>query len=315
MNWKSQVLRFTAVTTAAMWLSAAHAQSTNVPLVIATALRPPSAHTSHIIPVRMKSAQDGLVAPSGLYANALVGGILGSWITSTAGQQIKQFQRVTAGTDWSRLASEDFACVGVPAGEKCRDVVLFTGDEKDLHDRLHASGASQAIVIVLLQQFDGKRYRARATLREMDLQPNVPTVRRMFTTIYNSDAPEAIRASAAKLHDYWFAGTTPLLQQEGQASLSQLGEMLNTLFAADRNERGAPEGWKDLESIDTLVASGRAHCRGIACRGTREFADHGDHIWIAADGRSREDGWLLICLDRNAALRNANAQYQSLPIL
>lgn len=315
MDWKNQVLRFTAVTTAVMWLSAAHAQSTNVPLVIATALRPPSAHTSHIIPVHMKSAQDGLVAPSGLYANALVGGILGSWITSTAGQQIKQFQRVTAGTDWSRLASEDFACVGIPAGEKCRDVVLFTGDEKDLHDRLHASGASEAIVIVLMQQFDGKRYRARATLREMNLRPDVPTVRRMFTTIYNSDAPEAIRGSAAKLHDYWFAGTSPLLQQEGQASLSQLSEMLNTLFAADRNERGAPEGWKDLESINTLVASGRAHCRGIACRGTREFADHGDHIWIAADGRSREDGWLLICLDRNAALRNANAQYQSMPIL
>ena len=315
MDWKT--LRFTAVTTAAaMWFSAANAQSANVPLVIATALRPPSAHTSHLIPIHMKSAQDGLVAPSGLYANALVGGILGSWITSTAGQQIKQFQRVTAGTDWSQLASANFACVGIAVvGGKCRDVVLFTGDEKDLHDRLHASGASQAIVIVLLQQFDGKRYRARATLREMDLKPDVPAVRRMFTTIYNSDAPEAIRGSKAKLHDYWFAGSTPLLQQEGQASLSQLSEMLNALFAADRNERGAPEGWKDLKSINTLVASGRAHCHGIACMGTREFADHGDHIWIAADGRSREDGWLLISLDRNSALRNANAQYQSLPIL
>jgi len=263
----------------------------------------------------VRSAQDGLVAPTGLYANALVGGILGSWITSTAGQQIKQFQKDTSGTDWSRLASEDFACVGIPTGEKCRDVVLFTGDEKDLHDRLHASGAVQAIVIVLLQQFDGKRYRARATLREMDLRPDVPTVRRMFTTIYNSDAPEALRGNTTKLHEYWLAGTTPLLQQEGQTSLSQLGQMLNTLFASDRNERGAPEGWKDLKSINTLVASGRAQCHGIACMGTREFADHGDHIWIAADGRSREDGWLLISLDRNAALRNANAQYQSLPIL
>ena len=67
----------------------------------------------------------------------------------------------------------------------------------------------------------------------------------------------------------------------------------HTLFAADHNERGMPEGWKDLKSITTLVASGRVHCRGLACMGTREFADHGDHIWIAADGRSREDGWLL----------------------
>jgi hypothetical protein len=315
MGRKSKTLHFTTLTAAALWLSAAHAQGTNVPLVIATALRPPSAHTSHLIPVHMKSAQDGLVAPTGLYANALVGGILGSWITSTAGQQIKLFQRVTAGTDWSQLASQDFACVGIAAGEKCRDVVLFAGDEKDLHDRLRASGAKQALVIVLLQQFDGKRYRARATLREMDLEPDVPAVHRMFTTIYNSDAPEAIRGSAAKLHDYWLGGPTPLLQQEGRTSLSQLSEMLNTLFAADRNERGAPEGWKDLKPIDTLVASGRARCHGIACMGTREFADHGDHIWIAADGRSREDGWLLISLDRNSALRNANAQYQSLPIL
>jgi hypothetical protein len=313
MNWNSQIRKITAVAAATLWLSAAHAENASVPLVIATPLSPP--HTGHIMPVHVKSAQDGLVAPTGLYANALVGGILGSWITSTGGKQIKQFQRVTAGTDWSQLATQSFACVGIPQGQKCRDVLLFTGDEKGLRERLHASGASQAIVIILLQQFDGKRYRARATLREMDLGPDVPAVRRMFTTIYSSDAPESIRGSATRLHDYWFSGTTPFLQQEGQTSLSQLSEMLNTLFAADHNERGMPEGWKDLKSITTLVASGRVHCRGLACMGTREFADHGDHIWIAADGRSREDGWLLISLDRNAALRNANAQYQSMPIL
>ena len=240
MNWNTQLRKITAVATAALGLSAAHAQSANAPLVIATPLRPP--HAGYAMPVHMKSAQDGLVAPTGLYANALVGGILGGWITSTAGQQIKQFQRVTAGTDWSQLATQDFACIGIPQGQKCRDVLLFTGDETDLRARLHASGASQAIVIVLLQQFDGKRYRARATLREMDLEPNVPTVRRMFTTIYSSDAPEAIRGNAAKVHDYWFAGTAPFLRQEGQTSLSQLSAMLNTLFAADRNRRGAPEG-------------------------------------------------------------------------
>jgi len=303
-----------AVATAAVWLSAAApAQSASAPLVIATALRAPD--PGHVTRIHVKSARDGFVTPTGLYANALVGGILGSWITSTAGEQIKAFQRVTAGTDWSQLAAQEFACVGVPQGEKCRDVLMFSGDEKDLHDRLHANGASQAIVIVLLQQFDGKRYRARATLREMDLEPGVPTVRRMFTTIYSSDTPEAIRGNSEKMHDYWLSGTAPFLQQEGRTSLSQLGDMLNTLFAADHNERGAPEGWKDLKSITTLVQAGRAHCRGLACMGTREFADHGDHIWVAADGRSREDGWLLICLDHNAALRNANAQYQSLPIL
>ena len=348
MNRNIQPRRIAAVATAALWLATAHAQSAgapladapsdiaplasappdsahlvnaplasaslaNAPLVIATPLSTPRARSTKW--AYMKSAQDGLVAPTGLYANALVGGILGGWITSSAGQQIKQFQRVTAGTDWSQLAARDFACVGVPQGRKCRDVVMFTGDEQDLRARLHASGSSQAIVIILLQQFDGKRYRARATLREMDLSSNVPTVRRMFTTIYNSDAPEAIRKSATKMRDYWFSGATPFLQQEGQISLSQLSDMLNTLFASDRGERGAPEGWKDLKSINTLVASGRARCHGIACMGTREFADYGDHIWIVADGRSREAGWLLISLDRNAALRNANAQYQSLPIL
>ena len=313
MNWNSQLRKITAGAIAALWLAAAHAQSTNVPLVIATPLSP--AHAKHARAIYIKSAQDGLVAPTGLYANALVGGILGGWITSTAGQQIKQFQRVTAGTDWSQLAAQDFACVGLPQGQKCRDVLMFTGDEKDLRARLHASGASQAIVIVLLQQFDGKRYRARATLREMDLGTDVPAVRRMFTTIYSSDAPEGIRKSSAKLHDYWFSGAAPFLQQEGQTSLSQLSDMLNTLFAADRTERGAPEGWENLKSINTLVATGRVRCHGLACTGTREFADYGDHIWIVADGRSREDGWLLISLDRNAALRNANAQYQSMPIL
>lgn len=313
MNWNIQLRQMAAVGIAALWLATAQAQTANAPLVIATPLSAP--RVGHRALVHVKSAQDGLVAPTGLYANALMGGILGGWITSTAGQQIKEFQRVTAGTDWSQVAAKDFACIGVTPGQKCRDVLMFTGDEQDLRARLRATGASQAIVIILLQQFDGKRYRARATLREMDLAPNVPAVRRMFTTIYSSDAPEAIRKSAAKMHDYWFSGAAPFLQQEGSTSLSQLSDMLNTLFATDRGERGAPEGWKDLKSINTLVASGRVNCHGLACMGTREFADYGDHIWIVADGRSREDGWLLISLDRNAALRNANAQYQSLPIL
>jgi hypothetical protein len=315
MSRNTRLRQVAAAVIAALWLGAAHAQNDGgpqAPLVIATPLRLPlrDQSTAHA-----HSTQYGFVTPTGLYANALVGGILGSWITSTAGQQIKEFQQVTAGTDWSALAAKDFACVGITPGQKCRDVLMFTGDEKELRARLRASGSPQAIVIVLLQQFDGKRYRARATLREMDLGSDVPTVRRMFTTIYSSDAPEAIRRNVAKMHDYWFSGTSSFLQQEGQTSLSQLGDMLNALFAADRNKRGAPEGWKDLKSITTLVAAGRAHCSGLACVGTREFADYGDHIWIAADGRSREDGWLLISLDRNAALRNANAQYQAMPIL
>lgn len=74
MNWNTQLRKITAGAIAALWLAAAHAQSTNVPLVIATPLSP--AHAGHARTVYIKSAQDGLVAPTGLYANALVGGIL-----------------------------------------------------------------------------------------------------------------------------------------------------------------------------------------------------------------------------------------------
>ena len=289
------------------------AQAVTPPLVLALPMSNPHAAPGALANAKLNSS--GFLAPSGLFANALVGGILGGWLTSSAGKQIKEFQRATPDTDWDELAAEAFHCVGIQPGQKCRNVILFNGDEKDLRSRLRMSGASQAVVIVLLQQFDGKRYRARATLRDMDLTGNVPKVLRVFTTIYNSDTPEGVHGNSAKLHNYWLSGTSPFLRQEGETSLAQLNDMLNTLNARDHDEHSEPDGWKELKSIRAFEATGVAHCHGFDCMGTRAYADHGDHIWITGEGHSREDGWLLISLDRNAALRNANATYQSLPVL
>jgi len=313
MDWNGLIRQMAVGSLAALLGMTAQAQSATPPLVLALPLS-----NAHAVPGALPNSKlnsSGFLSPSGLFANALVGGILGGWLTSIAGKQIKEFQQATPDTDWSDLAAEAFHCVGIQSGQKCRNVILFNGDEKDLSTRLHASGASQAVVVVLLQQFDGKRYRARATLRDMSLTSDVPKVLRVFTTIYNSDTPDGVHGNSAKLHDYWLSGTAPFLQQEAETSLSQLNDMLNTLFASDHNEHKEPEGWKDLKSISAFEATGVAHCHGLACMGTRAYADHGDHIWIAGESNSREDGWLLICLDRYAALRNANATYQSLPVL
>jgi hypothetical protein len=101
-------------------------------------------------------------------------------------------------------------------------------------------------VISLFQQFNGIRYRARATLREMELGDKSPKVQRTLTAICNSDAPEnevrAAKGNSSELRGYWTSG----------------------------------------------LAGGR---------------------------RSGDYGWTLICLDRNAALHNANGMIRSLPVL
>lgn len=313
MDWNGLLRQVAVGSWAALLGTLAHAQSAPAPLVLALPLS--NAHALPGVPPDNKLNSKGFVAPTGLFANALVGGILGGWITSSAGKQIQEFQQATPGSDWGELAAEAFHCVGIQPGQQCRNVILFKGDEKDLTVRLRASGSPRAVVIVLLQQFDGKRYRARSTLREMDLTAEVPKVMRVFTTIYNSDTPDGVHGNSAKMHDYWLAGTTPFLPREAETSLSQLSDMLNTLFVSNPDGHSAPQGWNDLKSIRTFEAAGVAHCHGMACMGTRAYADHGDHVWIAGEGHSREDGWLLICLDRYAALRNANVVYQSLPIL
>lgn len=291
-------------------LPQAYAQDANTPLILATP--PANAAAGHDSIPSTPLGPNGGASPYGLLVNALVG----SWIDSTAGKQIKQFKQSTPGTDWGDLAAQTFACVGVPRGGKCRNVLMFTGRDADLQAKLQALRSSRAIVIVLLQQFDGTRYRARATLREVELLASgAPKTQRVFTVIYNTDAPDDIRGDSQKVRDYWTAGPQSLLTTEAQASLSEMSDMLDTLFLTDHDDHSPPDGWKELKSIKQFEASGLARCHGALCWDTRAFAEHGNRIWIASDIRSREEGWLLISLDRNAALRNSNFQFQSLPIL
>jgi hypothetical protein len=95
----------------------------------------------------------------------------------------------------------------------------------------------------------------------------------------SSETPDAVsdaaKGDANKLRDYWTAGASPVLEQEGRASLPQLTGMLCALFAADHEDRRAPDGWKDLKRIGVAEASGRAHCHGLGCLETRVFADQG----------------------------------------
>lgn len=245
----------------------------------------------------------------------VVGALLASaWFNGRIADDIKEFQRSTGGTNWDDLAASDFSCIGVPAGKPCRDVQKFDGNEDALIARLRSNGITRAVVVSLFQQFNDIRYRARATLREIDLSDKSPRVQRTLTAIYSSDAPENVHK--ADLRDYWTGGVTPVLDQEARTSLRQLRDMLDTLFVADHNDGNAPDGWKDLKPIREMESAGRAHCHGLPCFETRYLAQQdSSHIWLATGGRSADYGWMLISLNQNAALHNANAMIQALPVL
>lgn len=308
---RNAITRWAAVPVMLLLLTLrAHAQDVPSPLVLATPARAPQQPDT--TPTRVAN-------PATMAANALVLGFLESWIAGRADKQVHEFQESTQAVEWGDLAGGILSCVGIPQGQKCRTVIKFNGNEDDLAGKLHEAGASQAVVVVLLQQFDGQRYRARATLREMELTPKAPKIHRMFTAISNSDTPDEVTHEAhgdsAKVRNYWTAGTSPLLEKEARASLSELKDMLDILYAAVPDEHGSPNGWKDLKPISEFEASGRARCHGLQCLTTRAFADHGDHIWIASSESLRGQGWILISLDRNAALHNAGIIMQSLPAL
>ena len=305
------IRQFAALAIFGPWVAAAHAQSSIAPLILVTPLQMHQSATS------LGGGGPGYVP--GIVANALVGGFIDTWLTGRGTKYMGDFRQLTSGTKWDDLAAGMFACVGIPQGQKCRDVLKFNGDDTDLSAKLHDAGSSQAIVIVMLQQFDGKRYRAYATLRDVELGPKAPKVSRTFTAIYSSETPDAVsdeaKGDANKLRDYWTGGTSPVLEQEGRASLSQLAGMLSALFAADHEDRRAPDGWKDLKRISVAEASGRAHCHGLGCFETRVFTDQGGYLWIASTYRHPNYGWTLIALDQNAALHNACFMLQALPVL
>jgi hypothetical protein len=272
------------------------------------------------------SAQDAtapliIVTPS--HGDANIGGanlgVFGSvlanaWFNGRIADDVKEFQQSTGGTNWDDLAASDFACIGVPPGKPCRDVQKFDGKGDELIAKLRSNGVRHAIVVSLFQQFNGVRYRARANLREIDLSDKSPRVQRTLTGIYNSDAPDNVQK--ADLRDYWTGGVTPVLDQEARTSIRQLRDMLDTLYVADHNDGNAPEGWKDLKPIREMESAGRAHCHGLPCFETKYWAQQdSSHIWLATGSRSADYGWTLISLNPGAALHNANAVIQGLPVL
>jgi hypothetical protein len=260
--------KITAIVAFMLLAATARAQEAGAPLVLAI--------PSH-----------GDYQPHGGYLGIVGAIITDLWFNSRIAKDIKDFQQSAGATKWDELAAGEFSCVGIPPGQKCRDVLRFDGNEEELNAKLRASGATHAIVIGFFQQFNGLHYRARATLREVELLGKGTQVHRTLTAIYNSDAPEAVneaaKGSSAKLRDYWMTGTTSILEQEGLTSLTRLRDMLNTLLATVGDDGNTSDGWKNLKPISELEALGRAHCHGLPCFRTRVFADQADHIWLASE--------------------------------
>jgi hypothetical protein len=277
-----------------------HAQDASSPLVIVT----PARGDSHVQSPALGWIGSGLVE---------------AWFNGSIANDIKDFQRSAGRTDWDDLAMSDFSCIGVPAGKPCRDVFKFDGNEDAVIAKVRGTGATHVVVVSMFQQFNGVRYRARATLREIELGDKQSKVQRTLTAFYASDVPESVsreaKGNSDRLREYWTSGPNPMLDQEGRTSLRQLRDMLDTLYTADHNNGSAPDGWQGSKPIRELEAAGRAHCHGLPCFETKVFAEHDSYIWLATGRRGGDYGWTLICLDQNAALHNANWVIQSMPVL
>jgi hypothetical protein len=253
-------------------------------------------------------------------AIGLIGGALASgWFNSRVAGEVRDFQHSTGATNWDDLAMSVFSCIGTPAGTPCRDAFKFDGDQDAAVAKARSSGATHVVVVSLFQQFNGIRYRARATLRDIELGGKGPQVQRTLTAFYNSDAPESVmraaKGDADQIREYWMSGSRSMLDQQARASLRQLRDMLDTLYTADHNDGNEPDGWKNMKPIREFESSGRAKCRGLPCMSTKVFSDHDGYLWLGTGRRSGDYGWTLVCLDQNAALHNANDVIQTLPAL
>ena len=151
------IRQFAALAIFGPWVAAAHAQSSIAPLILVTPLQMHQSATS------LGGGGSGYVP--GIVANALVGGFIDSWLTGRGTKYMGDFRQLTSGTKWDDLAAGTFACVGIPQGGKCRDVLKFNGDESDLSAKLHEAGSSQAIVIVSLFAADHEDRHAPAPIR------------------------------------------------------------------------------------------------------------------------------------------------------
>jgi hypothetical protein len=255
-----------------------------------------------------------LVTPDNVHldggAMGLIPAILSDlFVSKLSAKRIQAFREATVGTDWADKAGVAFSCVGIPQGQTCRTVLRFAGSNRDLLEKLRASGTSSAILVTVVQVLEGGLYRAHANLREIRLDGGDIRVGRAMTAIYAGDAPSALIQDAKKnpklLKDYWAGGTTPMAAQEGEQSLAEMAAMLNVLIRAVSDEKSPPDGWRDLKGTKELEQSGRIHCHGL-CSPTRIYADHVDHLWIAYSQKSGPYGWSLASLNNNAARQNAN---------
>jgi hypothetical protein len=244
-----------------------------------------------------------------------------TYMNKRAAAQIRGFQDATNGTDWNALAEAEFSCFGIAAGGSCREVLRFDGDDKALLQTLRSSGVTHALVLTIVQLYDGTAYRARATIRDVESGQQSLQERRLFTAIYETFPPlpllEQGKTNPTALWAFWNdKSAESKLISEGRASMKELASMLTELDKSVALDRGSdPIGWKALKPISAAEASGRAQCHGI-CSGTQVFKDDGSRLWLASSGGRGPYGWILLSLDNNAAMFNANLMAYTLqPIL
>jgi hypothetical protein len=261
-----------------------------------------------------------LVYPSDVGFHAMTLGILGDYLVDQfmnhrGATQMQAFQEATAEVKWADIDMSGFACIGIPAGQPCRQLLRFDGEESGLLKELKAKEVRRAWVISIMQMFDGRRYRSRATLRDTEIGDKSLRTRRTLSAICESDIPMAAQSrmknDAAAMRSYWIQGEPSTLERVGRESLTEMARMLEVLNTAYPDESmSAPNGWNELKKVDEFEKAGRLKCHGWCGGTTRVFRDGDSRVWLTGVGGNGRGGGMygltLVSLDRDTALLNSN---------
>lgn len=271
-----------------------------------------------------------LVFPSDVGFHATSLGILGDVLIDAlmnrkGANQMKAFVEATAAVKWADADMSGFACIGIPAGQPCRQLLKFDGNEVALLEELRSRNVRRALLISVIQMFDGRRYRSRATLRDTEIGDKSLRTRRTLSAICESDIPlgtqSQLKSDAAAMRSWWVQGDPSTLERAGRESLTEMARMLEVLNTAYPDDSmSTPIGWNDLQKVDAFEKAGRLKCHGWCGGTTRVFRDGESRVWITGAGGNGRGGGMygltLVSLDRDTALINSNfLAYTQTPFL
>jgi len=233
-----------------------------------------------------------------------------AFMNKRGADQVKAFRAGTPGIDWSTVDLGEFGCIPGPSVTPCPQPIRWDAASGRLETKLKTIGTDRALVISILQLFDGHRFRARATLNEVETTDRGLHTGRVLSAIVESDGTRALRpddkSDAAAWRHYWSDGEHSRLEMVGRSSVSEMAKMLRVLYEATSNAGSSkPSGWPELPGVKDFEAAGRLKCHGL-CGGTRVFKADPDSIWLATTAKSGQYGWTLVSIDQETALINSN---------